>query len=351
MSEFRFPPIRVPRLGESSGPGDVPGCESLHRPTQAPGHRVTNSRRVRPVPELADFEREALEHGPPGPKIDKLTARPCIRVPCIPAQRLIIDCDDRTPGPNAANKVTGQAPWQHFGRVSTGGSGTVIDPRFVLTNAHVLVGPPPNLTARQQLIAFSPGRTGNECAYVAQWGRRIFIPNEFSYGPPAEISRCYDWALLELRNPTEAPAMKLQAMNLQTLTSRSTFTIGYPGSLAMQLWTTGGQRVLSSVEDADGGGGLLKTEHDAEGGQSGAGMYTFNDQWERVLVGVLVGQPNCTPPENWAAWLTGTTIERIQGILSGMADAQSVNMTEIMLGMPSPQDQACKANSGDIEGF
>src|SRR5690606_35211866 len=97
----------------------------------------------------------------------------------------------------------------HVGWLSTGGTGTVISSRFVLTAAHNLVT---NGGMAKDSIAFSPGLTLKKCAYPAQWSTRIWIPNEFSFSN-SEIVRCYDWALMEFNSDWAVPPMKFGAFD------------------------------------------------------------------------------------------------------------------------------------------
>lgn len=300
--------------------------------------------------ELAPFEQRAIlgvpqgSGGPPKGGATQTGGAPCTGTSVCKPGFFIWGCDDRGPSPVSIATIAVKAPWKHAGKINStfgSGSGVYIGPNHVLTCAHVVVDPSRTLLSNKAV--YLPGFTLGACAFTPRWITQAAVPNEY-IGGNSRKSRMYDWAVLTLDSIpspdlTVPPPMKVAPISADIVNISKSFSIGYPGTLSKQLWSTtvGGKgAAVTGVEFDDGsaGGGLLLTTHDAEGGQSGSPVYLFDENLQRILVGLLVGAPNCSEGKNWASYITAATFARIQQII---LNQPATNMTILELtGSKSP---------------
>ena len=82
----------------------------------------------------------------------------------------------------------------------------------------------------------------------------------------------------------------------------------------------------------DGAGGLLYTELDGSGGQSGSPVYTFING-RRKITRVLIGPPQaaCENGRNWVARLTKQSVEHIGNLTDAKIKTIDVFWLEIEL--------------------
>lgn len=262
---------------------------------------------------------------------------------CVASTTMIIGCDDRVVIPDNTSS-TEEEPWSFIGDIYPSGcSGTLISDRFVLTAAHCLSGYNANsqvgfaLSQRAQSPLQRPLGTNGV--------RRMYVPNSFAE-TNNEQDRAYDYAVLELWEPINGvtPA-DLGFVPLNLLQVKPIYTAGYPGTqpdggFLGRPWITEGEYYNTQPFGwiNNGESGLLYTDLDGSGGQSGSSVYSFllpaehdGDSIIRRVHGVLVGSPvpNCSQDQNWVAYITPNAVENIEEAMAGNTGNSFWDITEL----------------------
>jgi V8-like Glu-specific endopeptidase len=301
VKEFRFPPISIaPKSSE-------PRRGSISRQESSMGRRC-NCGGCGGRPSVASFASLLAGNDKKRrPFCDDTKNSKCDQ----DAIKFIWGCDNRTSGPTSLETIKSTPPWQHIGQTSTGGTGCLIASTFVLTAAHAIVGGD-GLPYSDKMV-FSAGFSNGKCALGSRWVNRAWIPTQYKKGSSKEV-KCYDWGIVRIDSEIATPSMAFDAIPVADIKAKPIFSVGYPGSLTQIMWSTGAnQKVIDDFEDPQGGG-LLRTTLDGEGGQSGSPVYIFQGN-TRVIVGVLVGAPNCAEGANWVALINDDVRGKIKAVI------------------------------------
>jgi V8-like Glu-specific endopeptidase len=251
----------------------------------------------------------------------------------------VIECDNRAVKPDSIDGTVVE-PWNFIGRFDGGSqcSGTLIAGKFVLTAGHCMInqGGQQLGFALSQEVEAAIGRP-----YGTHGVRRIFVPAQFNDNE-IEEQAAYDYAVVELWESIDggAPA-HWGHVESDILIAKPAFTAGYPfnqpdGGFLGRAWITGdngGQYYADQpfewVDDEEGG--LLYTDLDGTGGQSGSPVYSLltpsragGPDIIRMVSGVLIGSPvdPCEQDQMWVVRLTPAAVQHIENAMDpGLIDS------------------------------
>jgi V8-like Glu-specific endopeptidase len=245
---------------------------------------------------------------------------------------MIINCDNRVVKPESVDG-TDEEPWSFIGRFDGGSqcSGTLIAGKYVLTAAHCMV----NQGEEQLGFALSQEFEAPAGRPFGTYGvRRVFVPAQFNSNDTEDLA-AYDYAIAELWESIDgASPANWGHVELNILKTKPVFTAGYPftqpdGGFLGRPWITGDSggnyHNMQPYEWLDDGeAGLLYSDLDGTGGQSGSAVYSFLTPSQhdgsgivRMVHGVLIGSPvdACRQDQNWVARLTPGAVEHIENVM------------------------------------
>ncbi len=266
---------------------------------------------------------------------------------CVSSDTMIIGCDDRVVLPGDISS-TEEEPWSFIGDIYPSGcTGTLISNHFVLTAAHCLI----NYNTNSQ-VGFALSQTAlnpDQRPRGTHGVRRMYVPNDFAV-TNNEVDRAYEYALLELWEPiTGVTPADWGFVPLNLLQVKPIHTAGYPGAqpdddVLGRPWITDGEyynaQPFGSINNGESG--LLYSDLDGSGGQSGSPVYSFllpaqhdGEGIIRRVHGVLIGSPeqNCLQGQNWVAYLTPNAVTNIENAMSSNTDGTFWSITDLA---PSP---------------